>query len=223
LLAEAQQAAAQGDSLRAVEQATLALAQDNQLAEAYYLRGRERFRLGQFGSSAADFDRFLQVRPEQRSRLWERGISCYYADRFQDGAEQFAAYQEFDNSDVENAVWHVLCLSRLEGLAEARKKMMRVKFDARIPMMAIYRLFLGELTPEDVLRDVQSRQLSDSTRKVAEFYARLYIGLYYEAAGQDQRAREFLSAAAKTYRVNHYMWDVARVHAARWSAKGSTP
>jgi lipoprotein NlpI len=43
------------------------------------------------------------------------------------------------------------------------------------------------------------------------FYAHLYIGLYYEAAGDAKAAREHLERAV-SYRANHYMGDVARVH-----------
>ena len=53
-LIEAQQLASQGESGRAVELATQALELDPQLADAYYLRGRERFRLGEIAGSVAE-------------------------------------------------------------------------------------------------------------------------------------------------------------------------
>jgi lipoprotein NlpI len=216
LLAQAQQARAAGDSRLAVELATRSLEQDPRLAEAYYLRGCDQFRLGQVGLSATDFDRYLELRPDQRSRLWERGISCYYAGRFQDGADQFVAYQQFDNRDVENVVWHVLCLSRILGLKEARKQLMPADGDPRIPMAAIHRLFAGKASVEDVLSEVKQRPLDDAARRTANFYAHLYIGLYHEAAGNEQQARQFITAAADQYSDANYMGDVARVHAARW-------
>ena len=45
------------------------------------------------------------------------------------------------------------------------------------------------------------------------FYAHLYLGLYYDALGNEAKAREFIElAAAKSERYG-YMGDVARVHA----------
>ena len=45
------------------------------------------------------------------------------------------------------------------------------------------------------------------------FYAHLYLGLYYEAAGKEELARKHLYKAADDHRIGHYMWDVAHVHA----------
>jgi len=44
------------------------------------------------------------------------------------------------------------------------------------------------------------------------FYAYLYIGLYYEAAGDKKQSRENIGRALE-HIVNDYMGDVARVHA----------
>ena len=44
------------------------------------------------------------------------------------------------------------------------------------------------------------------------FYAHLYLGLYYEAAGDVGQARKHL-AIARQHKIGHYMWNVADVHA----------
>src|SRR5438874_22591 len=46
------------------------------------------------------------------------------------------------------------------------------------------------------------------------FYAHLYIGLWHEAAGESDKAKEHILEAEK-HKVGHYMWDVAHVHADR--------
>jgi hypothetical protein len=55
------------------------------------------------------------------------------------------------------------------------------------------------------------------------FYADLYLGLYYEANGNDELAKQHIFAAAKNDEpnrlVNRYMWDVARIHAEQLKAK----
>ena len=44
------------------------------------------------------------------------------------------------------------------------------------------------------------------------FYAHLYLGLYYDATGDTKLAREHIFKAA-AFKADHYMGDVARVHA----------
>jgi hypothetical protein len=44
------------------------------------------------------------------------------------------------------------------------------------------------------------------------FYAHLYLGIYYEVAGDKTKALEHLTLAEKG-RISHYMGDVAHVHA----------
>ena len=213
LVSRAQLAAREDQSERAIELATQALARDPDASEALYLRGRERFRRGQFLGSLADFDRLIKVRPGRAPSLWERGISCYYAGRYDDGVKQFSAYQGFDDSDVENAVWHVLCLSRLEGLPTARRQMLRIRDDRRLPMRSVYEMFEGTKTPADVLGQISAADVTPAQRHAAYFYGHLYIGLYYEAEGDAAKARSHLTTAAQRYPIDHYMWDVARVHA----------
>jgi lipoprotein NlpI len=217
-LRRAEAAADKQQSQQAVELATEAIKRDAMLADAYYLRGREKFRVGDFAGSVSDFDEFVKLRPTARSRLWERGISCYYAQRFQEGADQFAAYQDFDDSDVENAVWHVMCLSRIHGLAAAQRQIMPVKADTRVPMAQVYRLFRGDGMPQDVIQAAADTTLTDEQRRTARFYAHLYVGLFHEVSGNEALARQHLTEAADKFRVPHYMWHVAQVHASRWKS-----
>jgi lipoprotein NlpI len=223
LLAQAQASADRGESEAAVKAATEAIAKDGSLASAYYLRGRERFKLSQFQESVADFDRYVELMPQAASRQWERGISLYYAGEYAKGAEQFALYQTFHNADVENAAWRYLCVARADGIEKARESLLPIENDRRVPMMEIYRVYKGEATSDDVLKAVNAGDPDAAELAGRLFYARLYLGLYHEAAGRDDLARKFLIAAAdehaETRTINRYMYDVARVHAAKLRAK----
>lgn len=74
-------------------------------------------------------------------------------------------------------------------------------------MRQIYELLRGSLTPEDVLTAARNEPR-------AEFYAHLYLGLYFEALQDKARTVEQIqAAAADTYGpVGGYMHGVARVH-----------
>ncbi len=201
---------------KAISHCDRAIEQDPAAAEAYYVRGRCRFASGLVNESLADFDKFLERRPTQESRLWERGISLYYAGRYAEGARQFALYQTYFTNDVENAVWRYLCMARRDGVTKAREGLLPIKQDRRVPMMEIYALFAGRATADDVLRaagstDANKAQLNRQLNR-RMFYAHLYLGLFYEADGDEALAEKHLAIAAEKHKIGHYMWDVANVH-----------
>src|SRR5262245_60501230 len=136
---------------KAVEQARLALRADPKQAEALDVLGAAEFMRGRFKESAAAFDDFLKLRPRAAAGHWRRGISLYYAGRYDDGRKQFEGYEKVDTNDVENAVWHFLCVARKDGVAKARAGMLKIGKDKRVPMMQVYDLFKGKLKPADVL------------------------------------------------------------------------
>lgn len=136
---------------------------------------------------------------------------------------QFAAYQTYDDNDVENAVWHVICQSRVSGFADAQRQLMKVRRDGRVPMMEIFDMFAGTKTPEEVLKAAEAAEGGPAEKKYHRFYAHLYIGLYEEARGNDEAAKKHLTEAAERYPNDHYMWDVANMHAQRWKRPQSAP
>jgi lipoprotein NlpI len=187
---------------------------DPKLAEAYNQRGSVHFKMGHIKESLADFNRFLELKPKEKSGHWKRGISLYYAGDFKEGRKQFEGYEAVDTNDVENAVWHFLCVARSDGIEKARKAMLKIGKDKRIPMMEVYDLYLGKIKPEDVLtaaKKVDANAKPEVLRGQL-FYAHLYLGLYYEVKGDRKKALEHMTQAAKKYVIGHYMGDVARVH-----------
>ena len=88
-------------------------------ADAWDLRGSERFKLGRIDESIADFDQYVKLRPDQEPWHWKRGISYYYAGKYALGRKQFEGYQTVDDADVENAVWRYLCMARDVGVEKA--------------------------------------------------------------------------------------------------------
>lgn len=191
--------------------------------EVYDLRGSEEFCLGQIAASLGDFDRYLAARPERRPYHWRRGISLYYAGQYAEGARQFAAYQAIDANDVENATWRFLCMARDVGVKAARDALLPIGHDPRVPMMQIYALFAGKATIDDVLRAARAGRPTADELRERLFYAELYCGLYCEATGDAAAAREHITRAAEQYPIGHYMYDVARVHAARSKAEAKRP
>jgi lipoprotein NlpI len=219
LLSRADKLAKAARSAEAVEVLNQAIQKHPEAASAYYLRGRELFRIGKVRESVTDLDKYVELQPGAASRQWERGISLYYASEFEKGAKQFELYQTYHDNDVENSVWRYLCMARSVGVEKAREAMLPIENDTRVPMMQIYNLYRGQLKPKDVLDAAQAGELPVAERNNRLFYAHLYLGLYYEAAGDAEQARQHIFEAADKHKIGHYMWDVAHVHAERLRAK----
>jgi lipoprotein NlpI len=192
---------------------------DPKTADAYDHRGSEYFKLGKIDKSLADFDRFLELNPKARPAHWKRGISLYYAGKFDDGAKQFKAGDQVFADDVENAVWHYLCNVHVVGADKASDAILKIGKDKRVPLMVVYDLFKGKAKPEDVLKAANDGKPKAEELKERLFYAHLYLGLYYESAGDKKKTLEHMTKAAEEYKLGGYMWDVARVHLERLRKK----
>ena len=165
------------------------------------------FRAGRVEQSLDGFDRVARLSPADAPYLWQRGIAQYYAGQFRECRDMFVSHRTVNPDDVENAAWHFLCVARAESPEAARQQILPVGPDARLPMREVYRMFKGEMTQAQVMKAAGS----DSS---AQFFARLYIGLYLEATGNRDAGRAQIEIAAEDRyaRVGGYMHDVARVH-----------
>jgi lipoprotein NlpI len=201
----------QGDHAKAAADYSEVLKIDPKYADAWQRRGEAHFKCGKIAESIADFDKYLRLTPDQKPYHWQHGISLYYAGRFAEGKQQFELHQTVNAQDVENAVWHFLCTTRAEGLEVARKRLIPIEKDARVPMAQVHQLFAGKAGPQDVLAAAQAAPKQTGAGEPL-FYAHLYLGLYYEALGDDRQAQEYLLKAAERSKENGYMGDVARVH-----------
>lgn len=170
-------------------------------------RASDDFRAGRVTEALRGFDRVATLSPADARYLWQRGIAQYYAGQFRECRDMFIAHRTVNPDDVENAVWHFLCVARAESPEAARKQMLPVGPDARVPMREVYQMFLGRMTDAQVMK-------AAGTDPTAQFFARLYVGLFLEATGNAERGRAQIEIAAEERfaRYGGYMHDVARVH-----------
>ena len=184
-------------------------------AAAFQRRGIDHFFEAEIKESIADFDAYLAIYPEEDPHHWQRGICYYYADDFEKGKAQFERHQTVNSQDVENAVFHFICAARAPGGSEekARADFINIKADSRVPMTEIWALYAGHGTPEAVIAATQVGNPSEAELRNRLCYAHLYLGLYYEAIGQPEKSAEHIILAAGKYRMDHYMGQVAQVHA----------
>lgn len=187
--------------------ALLLLAIATQDVRAIMNRASDDFRAGRVAESLRGFDRVASISPADAPYLWQRGIAQYYSGRFRECRDMFVSHRTVNPDDVENAVWHFLCVARAESPEAARRQMLPVGPDARVPMREVYQMFQGRATQAQVMRAAGA----DPT---AQFFARLYVGLFLEATGDAAAGRVQIEIAAEDRfaRVGGYMHDVARVH-----------
>mmetsp|Transcript_21229 Transcript_21229/g.31474 ORF Transcript_21229/g.31474 Transcript_21229/m.31474 type:complete len:249 (-) Transcript_21229:96-842(-) len=158
--------------------------------------GMSAFASGDVEKSIAIYDVILSSSPQYKPYLWQRGLSLYYADRFQDGADQFAADVAVNPNDTEEQIWHLLCLAQVKGksLDAARPFKLTVGRDRRPVMRAVQSLFLsGKDEDEDKLIQIAQQEGGGN-----QFYAALYLSLYYESMGETGQAQKWMVQAVKT-------------------------
>ena len=175
--------------------------------QAIFDRAIADFRSGRIAESVAGFDALVRIAPDSAPGLWQRGIAQYLAGRFKECRAQFESHRTVNPNDVENPAWHFACVARAESAAAAKAALLPVGPDSRQPMREVYQMLRGTLAPEEVLT-------AAGTQPAAQFYAHLYVGLYFDAIGSKAKALEHMTMAAsdRYASVGGYMYTVARLH-----------
>ena len=197
---------------KAIDDFTAVLALEPNSIAALQRRGEEYFKVARFKDSVADFERVVELEPDRRPHHWQLGISYYYTGQFKEGMELFESHQTVNSSDVENAVWHYLCVANHLGVDEAKKRLLPIPNDTRVPMMQIYALFGGKGSEDHVIEKAHEGRLVGGQRGRQIFYAHLYLGIYHEILKNEGKAYDYIKKAAQQYKENGYMGQVARVH-----------
>lgn len=191
--------------------------------------GMALFRARKLPDALALFDELHAAQPALRATLWQRGLSLFYAGRFEEGSAQFRSDVAHNGADAEEALWAFLCDARgADGFYGARSRMLAVGEDPRPVLRVALDVFRGS-APLSALRAAGGRGGPHDG-----FYAHLYEALYLEVApcgeGGGGAAREALLRAlaspyAATARERDYMVDVAGVHAETrgWAAAAGGP
>jgi tetratricopeptide (TPR) repeat protein len=102
-------AAAEKEELNArVRTLTEALAGAPDAVRLYSQRGDARLFLGQFKEAVADFEKMIELDPQQDAPHWRLGIAYYFAGEFEKSSAQFLKYQTFESGDRENGICQFL-------------------------------------------------------------------------------------------------------------------
>lgn len=211
LVLKSQREFGSGNATQAIEAIGQAIELQPNSPALYQQRAEYLFRSGKVSESIADFDKVIELDPASQPYNWQRGIALYYVGRYADGREQFATHHQVNPDDVENTVWHFLCLAREKDVETARKEWIPSNGDARVPMMELYQLFGGKATEAEVLATVDRLPADTLRGREARFYAHLYLAIWDEINKNSDTAIQHLEKAI-SQNINGYMYDVAKVH-----------
>lgn len=197
---------------------TKRLRQDPRNVDLHSRRGDAYFFRGDFAKAVADYDRMVELNLELDASHWRRGIALFYAGRYDQAARQFERYHTFDDVDRENGIWRYLSQVKADGIEKARAGLLKYRKDDREPFPAVYQLFAGKMTPEEILKQIDAAEIGEDERGKRLFYARLYIGLNHAVEDRPDEALPHLrEAVANTWAPRagygpNYMWHVGRLH-----------
>jgi lipoprotein NlpI len=203
--ARVEKAIAAGSTDALLKELDAAIAKDPSNYQLYLERGSLRFRTGKIEPSIEDFDRCIAIMPDSKPYLWQRGISLFYARKYDLGKEQFEIHRSVNPNDVENAFWHFLCAAKIKGAQEASQDILLSGFDSREPLMQIQKMIAGKMEPSEVV------EAMNGGGKSVLFYGNLYLGLFFDAKNDPAKAKEHLTKCVEV-KYPGYMYDVAKIH-----------
>ncbi len=216
---EAQSALASGDYDAAFTKAKTICDLAPNVYEYQFFLGNAGFAAGKMEESIQAYDAVIRLVPSSKPQLWQRGLALFYAKRFEEGVQQFEIHQTVNSQDVENAVWHLLCAAQISDVQKARKKLIPITGDTRVPMSQVYELFAGrETSPETVLQAAAKTsgrvKKEDPKYQLQNYYAHLYLGLYFEMQGNHDAADKAMKYAKQINPLpkSNFMGQVADVH-----------
>ena len=157
---------------------------------------------GRFQYSAWCLDSALRLYPEAAPTLWQRGLSCFYTGRYEEGAVQFARDMKYNSYDAEEVLWNFACRCKARGFAESsREGFLELSGRPTVsPMAEVLDFFKGRVAAEDVFAaatspDGTTVKSYNDTNALA--YAHFYVGLYHELQGDLSTASTHLRRAAE--------------------------
>lgn len=188
---------------------------DRASARQYVQEGMQLFQDNRVEESIEKFDQAQHEIPALHPYLWQRGLSLYYSDRFDDASQQFRDDVSVNPNDVEEIVWDIASQLRKDPSQFPVPNQLTLRERDRRPIMSIvYKVFRGEATEQDLAMAGYKGNIGD------EFYALMYLGLFCECRGETDKAASYMKHATKTEYASgrgsrDYMVSLAKVHCQR--------
>ncbi len=158
--------------------------------EAFACRGYLYLLSGAFAKSIADYSHAVTLGATMPDVFGMRGLAKFYAGRLDEAAEDFAKASRADDKEgrLYTDLWLMWTDERLhKPIPEALAERARGEAHGDWPRPALA-MFAGAMTPDDVLKTIDSKTGDDREMALTEGY--FYLGQLYFARGDKDKAKE---------------------------------
>ena len=144
---------------------------DPKAATEFNRRGVESFAKGDYQLAIQDYTEVIRLNPKAASALMNRGMANLYAGHFPEAQQDFSQNLKLDPTYLYSAIW--LYLSRAKSGTDGKDELKTNTAALNLSKWPgpVIQLYLGQSTPEDVLRAAGS----DSDQKCEYNF---YVGEY---------------------------------------------
>lgn len=174
------------------------------------------FFLERFPEAVTEYEQMISIDPTLKQSHWRLGIAYFFNNQPDKAVQIFEGYHSFDDVDRENGIWRFLSQFKATNSKTAGRELLKYEKDDRQPFPAVYKLFDGSMTSQQVIDSIPAN-LSKTETEQRSFYIRLYCGMLSVVKNQNADAIGHLEKAVQCkwpqtagYGPN-YMWQVARI------------
>ncbi len=201
----------------AIADYTSAIEMNPDYAQAYYNRGNALADKREYIKAIADYTEALRIRPGDAETLGARGILRLCLGDFKTALADEVKSYELDPTDEYASIWLYVVQRRnkLSGRAELAKN--STGFDKGSWPWPVVQLYLGKLSPAEVLAAAGKGNPEDLAGQKCE--ADFFVGEYELFAGNRATARVHFQATVDSGLTSYYEYIAAQTELA--SLKGS--
>ncbi|MDR3747989.1 MAG: tetratricopeptide repeat protein [Acidobacteriota bacterium] len=179
----------QGDYDRAISDFNEALRLDPKAARVFNARGAAYFAKGDYGKAIQDYDEAIRLDPKTGRAFMNRGMANLYAGHFPEAQQDLSQNLQQDPKDPYRAMWLYLAQAKGRTDGEAELKANTAALNLSKWPGSVVQLYLGQSTPDDVLRAAGS----DGEQKCEYSF---YVGEYRALRGERPEALALFSSAS---------------------------
>ncbi len=180
-----------GDYDLAIQDYNEAIRLNPKSASAFNGRGAAYFAKGDYNRAIPDYDEAIRLDPRTPRALFNRGLANLYAGHFSEAQQDFSQNFRLDQTDLYSAIW--LYLSRAKAGTDGKDELTTNAAASNLSNWPgpVIQLYLGQSTPEDVLRAAGS----NSDQKCEYSF---YVGEYRALRGERPEALALFRRASET-------------------------
>jgi len=168
---------------------------------AYLLRASVRATLQQYPEAFQDYDKVLQLDPNNLNVFKSRGIVNFVLGRYADAVIDNKLYLRKRPDDLYRIIW--LYLNEKYNNRQADSTISRYIKGLNLDLWpgAIIKLYMGDITFEELQKAFQTNQLNMNAGHASEAY--FYLGQYFLLNNDRMSAKKYFVKAIKTQATDY--------------------